>query len=70
LLRFCPAIRHSPDRDSCERFCAVSVEANNRAVASAIAGNDQFFRPKQRNSQAFIGFSLLYIGHKFRSAAP
>src|SRR6266481_2474381 len=60
LLRFCPATRHWPDRDSSERFCALSAEVNNTTVANTIVGNDQFFRPKRHNFQALIGFSPLY----------
>src|SRR6267143_2295498 len=57
LLRFCPAIRHWPDRPACERVCALNAEANKRTAVNAIVSNDQFCRQKPRNSQALIGIS-------------
>src|SRR6266436_1819257 len=64
LLRFCPAIRHWPDLDSCECFCAGSAEADRRIMVNTIVtivGSDQFSRPKLCNLQAFIGFCLLIL---------
>jgi hypothetical protein len=37
-------------------------------MVNTIVGSDQFSRPKLRNFQAFIGFSLLYIGQESRCA--
>jgi hypothetical protein len=40
LLRFCPATRHWPDRDSSVWPCALSVENNKRTVINVALGND------------------------------
>jgi hypothetical protein len=40
LLKFCPAIRHWPDRASGELLCALSAEPNKRTPINAAAGND------------------------------
>src|ERR1700732_5027305 len=40
LFRFCPAIRHWPDRDSFDGFCAQSAETNKRTLINAVTGND------------------------------
>src|ERR1700730_8926645 len=40
LLRFCPAIRHWPDRDSDERRCALTATPNKRVlINAAVASN-------------------------------
>jgi hypothetical protein len=38
-------------------------------MVNTIVGSNQFSRAKLRNSQAFIGFSLLYIGQESRCAS-
>src|ERR1700686_4766526 len=40
LFRFCPAIRHWPDRDSFDGFCAQSAETTKRTLINAVTGND------------------------------
>src|SRR5580693_5447387 len=40
LLRFCPATRHWPDRDSSDWPCALSAETNKRTVINAAFDNN------------------------------
>src|SRR6266403_4193148 len=72
LLRFCPAIRHWPDRNSCEWFCAGTAEADRTIMVNTIVtivGSDQFSRPKLRKLQTFIGFCLLILVKKLVAPA-
>src|SRR5882724_9861595 len=40
LSRFCPAIRHWPDRELDARLCTLSVTANKRTPINATVGNN------------------------------
>src|SRR6266446_743796 len=40
LFRFCPAIRHWPDRESLDGFCALSAGTNKRTLINAVTVND------------------------------
>src|ERR1700719_2705331 len=50
LLRFCPAIRHWPDRDSSDLLCAPSATANKSTISAAF-GNDA--------SRFFLGICIV-----------
>src|SRR5258708_39398081 len=39
LFRFCPAIRHRPDRVSSDGLCALSAETNQRTLINLRAAN-------------------------------
>src|SRR5580704_10503218 len=41
LFRFCPAIRHWPDRDRSDWLCALSVETDKRTLINAVVGKNQ-----------------------------
>src|SRR5882762_434422 len=53
LLRFCPAIRHWPDRDSSDWPCPLSAETNKRTVINAAFGNDRL--------RFFMGIRILLL---------
>src|SRR6266852_5128639 len=53
LLRFCPAIRHWPDRDSSDWPCALNAETNKRTAINAAFGNDAL--------RFFMGIRILLL---------
>src|SRR6267378_22129 len=53
LLRFCPAIRHWPGRDSSDWPCPLSAETNKRTVINAAFGNARL--------RLFIGIRILLL---------
>src|SRR6267378_3779093 len=54
LFRFCPAIRHWPDRDSDERLCALRATRSKRVLINATVASDTL--------RFFIGICVVLLG--------